>query len=108
MSMLKELNKEFWKYGEGAMCWTTLQTKEGELHKALFVKLPNDRSISFVIYPMHEENNWSQPGTKNGWNGDEERPTFKPSIGGKTWHGYITHGELTTKSCDMECCDVAQ
>ena len=34
------------------------------------------------------------------WNGDRERPTFRPSIncmhGDKTcWHGFITNGELT-------------
>ncbi len=32
-----------------------------------------------------------------GWDGNEEKPTLKPSIDNHTWHGYLTVGEL--KSC---------
>lgn len=61
------------------------------------------------IYPSHEgpsdkhpTGNWAAPGPVNGWDGNEEAPTLRPSIfvGGTTehpgWHGFLTKGELST------------
>lgn len=59
------------------------------------------------IYPSHEgpteahpSGNWAAPGPVNGWDGNEDFPTFRPSIfvGGTTdhpgWHGFVENGQL--------------
>ena len=90
----------FFAHGVGAAVWGA-----DECHRALYVILPGDRAIT-RIFTMAEQGNWSAPGHRSGWNGDLERPTFKPSIGTPNWHGYITHGELSASTCAPECCKV--
>lgn len=60
------------------------------------------------LYPSHEgpsekhpTGNWAAPGPVNGWDGNVDEPTFRPSIwvGGTTdhpgWHGFLTKGKLS-------------
>ena len=53
-----------------------------------------------LVFPSHGPNNWSEPGSDNGWDGNEEEPTFSPSIfvGGSSdkpgWHGFFEKGML--------------
>ena len=102
-----DMDDGFWAEGPGAMSWKERTQKDGSVHLALAVILPGDRTAS-LIYPRHEPGNWSQPGPRQGWNGDRERPTFKPSIQAPNWHGYIIHGELTTAPCPDSCCKVQE
>ena len=108
MPVFSSIDSEFWAYGIGAMSWS----KEDE-HDVLFVLLPTEKEhLPFEplrVYMNHAEDNWAKPGDVPGWNGDREKPTLKPSIQipQKGWHGYITHGELTKKSC-KNCCTVPE
>ena len=103
MSIHADMDAAYWAEGPGAMCWRELQDDDGVAHLALMVRLPGDQGAS-PIYPMHQPNNWCRPGPKFGWNGDRERPTFRPSIQMPDgWHGFITHGELTAEPCPDTC-----
>lgn len=97
------IGPEFWAYGAGAMCWRMLVDNDGNQHLGLYVRLPGERG-GCVLYPMHQEGNWAHPGNKPGWNGNWQQPTFKPSIVGDNWHGFITHGEISDQTCD--CCEI--
>ena len=54
------------------------------------------------IYTSHQPNpmGWALPGPINGWDGNEDEPTLKPSIfiRGKSkvkgWHGFFQKGKL--------------
>lgn len=97
----------FAEYGIGAMAWETYNAGKPDEGERLCVIVPhpspdppyNGREWIHV-YPMHAENNWAQPGPKNGWDGNREAPTFSPSIdcscGGRRpgWHGYIRQGKV--------------
>ena len=90
---------DFWDYGVGAMSWNW----SSGYPRFLVVKLPDDRDVR-VLYASHTPGDWSKPGDVQGWNGNLAQPTFKPSILAGEWHGYITHGKLTSEPCD--CCTV--
>jgi len=99
-----DTDKAFFEHGEGAMAWVHIDKPE---NLALAVILPGDKTAS-ILYVRHAEGNWARPGPKNGWNGDRERPTFKPSIQSDAWHGFITHGEFTQKSCPPGHCEIIE
>ena len=95
--MFTDIDKEFWAYGIGAMCW-----KELDGLRALYIILPGwedeerPDTCPSALFVNHAPNNWAKPGEIEGWDGNIEKPTFTPSIhipGG--WHGYLTEGELT-------------
>lgn len=86
--------KEFWAHGVGAMMWTNVDGYRG-----LLVRVPDDDggASNIVIYPKHESKNWAAPGPTAGWDGNEQHPTFKPSIDCSkhgSWHGFIVRGQL--------------
>ena len=107
MSLHSEMDRAFWAEGSGAMSWTAFPDDFGQEWRALAVILPNERTAS-LIFVSHAEGNWARRGPKFGWNGDLDRPTFKPSIQGDSWHGYITHGEFTNEACPDSCCEIAE
>ena len=92
-------------YPPGAFCWTeTYQQPElGYTHLSLCVPLPDTTEVFplrlFRVYRMGtpkpaDVTSWE-------WDGDEDAPTLKPSIGvGKqpdgtyTFHGWLTYGIL--------------
>lgn len=51
--------------------------------------------------PQHPSGNWAAPGPVNGWDGNVDAPTLRPSIfvgGGSAhpgWHGWLTAGKLS-------------
>ena len=69
----------FAEYGIGAMAWETYNAGKPDEGERLCVIVPhpspdppyNGREWIHV-YPMHAENNWAQPGPKNGWDGNRE------------------------------------
>ena len=99
---------EFYEYGIGAMHWVVLDSG----NRGLWVIFPYKKQPSgpfktgwevALIYCNHADNNWAKPGVCGGWDGNLERPTFKPSIDntcrGKfpdAWHGWIQGGDLKT------------
>lgn len=93
---------EFAAHGIGAMAWETYDEGKPEEGERLIVIVPHPESGTewLQVYPMHAPNNWAQPGSVNGWDGNREAPTFNPSIdcsnGGKRlgWHGYIIAGRV--------------
>ena len=47
------------------------------------------------LYARHASKNWAQPGSVNGWDGNEEAPTLRPSIlVPDGWHGFLEAGKL--------------
>lgn len=94
---------EFAAHGIGAMAWETYNEGKPDEGERLIVIVPHaTRGTEWIqVYPMHEPDNWAQPGPVNGWDGNREAPTFDPSIdcscrgkhpGG--WHGYIIAGRV--------------
>ena len=90
----------------GAFAWST----DEKGRRVLWLRVPNASCKTGVevlcLYPSRAPNNWAAPGDTNGWNGDVDQPTFKPSIQAGAWHGFLTHGELSAKSCDADCCRI--
>ena len=98
----------FWDYGVGAMSWAWVKDKtdaeDFEGRRALFVLVPHkDVRRPFVpvqLYVDRAPDNWAEPGNVRGWDGDEERPTFTPSVQvlprDTGWHGFIERGMLIT------------
>lgn len=94
---------ELWAYGVGAFRW--MEDPEGRRTMLLLVPYVRrgghnpkyDRDYEpLVLYMSSEQNNWAQPGPRNGWDGNEDSPTLNPSIlvpGG--WHGFMHSGQLT-------------
>ena len=91
----EELDAAFWSYGVGAFRWTEVAVGD-EVYRALAIVLPCHSGAPHVLYPDHAEINWAAPGPRRGWDGDEDRPTFTPSIlcQSSGWHGYLTRGQL--------------
>ena len=108
MRVYQDVCKEFWRdvnNNNDVMSWQIVKDEDGKLYRVLWVRLPSDKSMS-RLFMMHAENNWAKSGTRNGWNGDRERPTLKPSIRADSWHGFIIHGEFAEKPCTDECCPI--
>ena len=90
----------FFAYGIGAMQWEV----DGEGRRVLWFLAPavggeSDRPELARIYTMNDGKNWCEPGSVNGWDGNEDRPTFNPSIwllDKQGWHGWIKNGDLVT------------
>ena len=94
--MFRDPSVDFYAYGVGAMFWS-----EHDGHRVLWLLAPetDGRYSPARIFVMHEAKNWAKPGNVSGWDGNLERPTFKPSIwlhDKKGWHGYIRNGDLVT------------
>ena len=80
-------------------------------YRSLYILIPSlrgygqgeleERGIELIsVFPSHAPNNWAQPGSSNGWDGNEANPTLSPSIfvGGNSdnpgWHGFFEKGQL--------------
>lgn len=90
---------EFFKYGIGAMQWS----RDNEGRRVLWFLAPDITGrAKFEVARIYTETDgefWNNPGTVEGWDGNEERPTFDPSIwllDKKGWHGFIRNGDLVT------------
>ena len=90
----------FFDYGIGAMQWG----KDSEGRRVLWFLAPSVEEDSdgpelARIYTMNDGKNWSHPGNVVGWDGNEDRPTFNPSIwlrDRQGWHGWIKNRNLVT------------
>ena len=82
--------QDFFEYGPGAMCWS----KDLEGRRVLIFIVPPLRVVR--VYTDTDEHNWCTPGPISRWDGNEARPTLKPSIQLKEWHGYVKEGNLWT------------
>ena len=95
--IFERLDKDFWSYGAGAMCWGKLNGQE-----VLYLRVPNER-VLLPLHLMHKVGDWGHPGEEQMlWNGNCERPTIRPSIDARKtggWHGFITHGDLWPQQC---------
>ena len=86
---------EFYKYGIGAMFWDT----RGPLRSLVFLapsNVPKGYELA-AIFTKTDGKDWCVPGDVNGWDDNEERPTFTPSIWLRNkngWHGFIRGGNL--------------
>ena len=94
--------------------WHWADVKIGnKVYRTLWILVPSlrgfgqgplqDRGIELIeVYPSHAPNNWAQPGDINGWDGNVDSPTLRPSIfvGGESanpgWHGFFKSGKLQT------------
>lgn len=101
--MFRDLHADydaFFDYGPGAMVWE----RDEEGRRVLFFLAPpcaesRSRFDTARIYCERSENDWARPGPVSGWDGDEARPTFEPSIWlleCRGWHGFIRRGDLYT------------
>lgn len=98
----------FFEYGVGAMAWGQEKDADGVTRRvfyflAPYVGEPTDHPFGRFecarIYTMTDGQDWCNPGPVNGWDGNEERPTFNPSIwlrDREGWHGFIQNGVLVT------------
>ena len=95
-----EDSDEFWEHGVGAFRWVTFDG-----HRACLILVPSSAGgadagdgrgfVPVVVYPMRQADNWAAPGDVNGWDGNEDRPTFTPSIDVPGhWHGFIVNGVI--------------
>lgn len=96
----------------GDWFWQSIKRNDGLSHRCLFAIVPSprgfgqgplkDRGLELIqVFPRHADGNWAVPGEIDGWDGNEQSPTFTPSIfvGGNTddpgWHGFIRNGKLS-------------
>ena len=88
---------DFFAYGPGAMAWG----KDAHGRRVLYFLAPASacRFEGARIYAETDGKDWTVPGSVKGWDGNEDRPTFSPSIwlsDRDGWHGYIRAGDLHT------------
>ena len=87
--------KRLYEHDVGTMFWT----KDEEDRRILRVVFPASKDGTgkniIDLYVYNNDKDWTIPGEHKHWDGNEQKPTLKPSIlvsGG--WHGYIQKGEL--------------
>ena len=93
---------ELWTVGIGAYLWSDIFQGDHGINRALVLLIPDvpnrpNKAMPVHLYPNHEEGNWAAPGDVNGWDGNEEFPTFSPSIwvnNRRGWHGFLQCGQL--------------
>ena len=121
MKRFRVVNDDFWAHGVGAFAWrwydpshpdrdsddTVQPHAEGApvaSPECMLILVPAprfDRGFECLrVFPSHAPNNWAQPGSVDGWDGDRERPTLTPSLnreaeGAGGWHGFIKAGRIT-------------
>ena len=99
--MHDDIDDAFWAEGAGAMSLRTIRERDGSLHRAIVVLLPNLVHTKYAasptwLYLSHAAGNWAKPGPVNGWDGNELEPTLSPSVHVPVlgWHGFIEKGKL--------------
>ena len=89
--------------------WLIVPIRDERRLKGSYGPLSPDGAGELIrIYTSHEgptvkhpSGNWAAPGPVDGWDGDVDAPTLRPSIwvGGSSdypgWHGYLTDGKLS-------------
>ena len=100
--MFSEKDPGFDSHGIGAMCWSF--DEDGT--RVLWFIAPRvppipgrQRQQEYArLYTTRDDKLWRKGGPIKGWDGNEERPTFTPSIwlnDKKGWHGFIRAGNLS-------------
>ena len=94
--------EELRETGIGGYLWADVFERDHGINRALVLMVPDlpdrpDKAISVHLYPSHEEGHWTTPGDVNGWDGNEDLPTFNPSIwvnNRKGWHRFLQRVQL--------------
>ena len=85
---------EYFAYGAGAYWWEERSGSPG-----LMLLVPGSYAPEWIRCVEGDvgvgRGGKDEVGWWHTWNGDREEPTVRASIGGRTWHGWLTDGWLS-------------